>query len=169
MENIIKLHLGCGDEILDGYINCDVENIKADMLFNAAKIPFPDNSIDEIKAYHLIEHFKYREAFTVLKEWYRVLKPNGVLIMETPDLLNSCQKFVDSNHLDRLEMYAHFFSTPDLSPAMTHYFLYTEKQMEWTLNMVGFRNVQRVEPDSSHAKRRSDWKDIFLKIIAYKI
>lgn len=165
---LIKLNLGCGDEILDGYINCDMDNAKADMLFDAAIIPFPDNSVDEIRAYHLIEHFPFQKGLSVLKEWFRALKPNGKLIMETPDLLNTCKTFVESDEQSRIILYGHFFAWPDLSPYQAHYFLFTETQMIWSLESVGFTNIQRIKPDSIYAAANPNWESCYLKVRATK-
>lgn len=164
----IKLNLGCGDEILDGYINCDMDSAKADMLFDAAKIPFPDNSIDEIRAYHLIEHFPFQKGLAVLREWFRVLKPHGKLVMETPDLLNTCKTFVESNEQERIVLYGHFFAWPDLSIYQTHFFLFTETQMRWSLESTGFVNFQRVKPDSIYAQCNPRWEPCYLKVVAQK-
>jgi glycosyltransferase involved in cell wall biosynthesis len=164
----IKLNLGCGDEILSGYINCDIDSAGADMMFDAAKIPFPDNSIDEIRAYHLIEHFPFRKGLEVLKEWFRVLKPSGKLVLETPDFLNTCKKFIEVDEQTRIVLYGHFFAWPDLSPWQTHYFLFTEIQMFWSLQTIGFTNIQRVPPDSIYAKCNPEWQELYLKVEAYK-
>jgi len=164
----IKLNLGCGDEILEGYINCDMDSAGADMLFDAAVIPFPDNSVDEIRAYHLIEHFPFQKGLLVLKEWFRALKPNGRLVMETPDLLNTCKKFVEVDEQTRIVLYGHFFAWPDLSPWQTHYFLFTETQMRWSLESIGFKTVQRVPPDSIYARCNPSWQDLYMKVEAYK-
>ena len=164
----IKLNLGCGDDILDGYINCDIDGDKADMFFDATKIPFPDNSVDEIRAYHLIEHFPFQKGLDVLKEWHRALKPSGVLVMETPDLLNTCRQFVESDEYDRIKLYGHFFAWPDLSPFQTHYFLFTETQMKWSLEETGFTDIQRVKPDSMYYKSKPHWESLYFKVTAKK-
>lgn len=54
----------------------DVEKI------DATKIPLEDNSVDFIIANHILEHIPdYKKA---LSEFYRVLKPEGFLICQTP-------------------------------------------------------------------------------------
>lgn len=45
-----------------------------------------DNSVDEIYASHVLEHFGHREVPDVLKEWTRVLKFGGTLKLAVPDL-----------------------------------------------------------------------------------
>jgi hypothetical protein len=57
-----KLHLGCGHDYMDGYINLDSSrDVRADVYFNLEackkkRLPFIDNTFDEIQANHLIEH-----------------------------------------------------------------------------------------------------------------
>lgn len=53
---------------------------------NHEKLPYPDNSFDLVTATEVIEHLEhYRET---VREFYRVLKPGGVCILSTPNILN---------------------------------------------------------------------------------
>ena len=52
-------------------------------LVEGVALPFPDNSFDVLTSWHVIEHVADVEA--TLAEWYRVLRPSGVLALETPD------------------------------------------------------------------------------------
>ena len=165
--NNIKLNLGCGDEYLEGYVNCDMYASKVDMRFDASKINFGNNEVDEIRAYHLIEHFDFKQVFDVLKEWCRALKPGGILRVETPDFLNSCKSFVEGNEQVRLNLYGHFFAQPWLD-GFVHKFLFTEAQLRWSLEQCGFKDIQRMCPDSSYAKSNFLNPNIYLNIKAIK-
>ncbi|MBC8872641.1 MAG: methyltransferase domain-containing protein [Planctomycetes bacterium] len=46
-------------------------------------LPFPDESFDVITAWHVIEHVA--DVRQTLAEWRRVLRPGGVVALETPD------------------------------------------------------------------------------------
>lgn len=61
---------------------------KADHRGNAKDLSrFKTNSIEAIYASHILEHFDYKgELSVVLREWYRVLVPAGVLYISVPDL-----------------------------------------------------------------------------------
>jgi predicted SAM-dependent methyltransferase len=82
-----KLNLGCGDDILEGWINIDAYNPIAQVKADVSSLPYDDNFADVILASHVIEHFHFHDGFKVINEWKRVLKPDGKLIIETPDLL----------------------------------------------------------------------------------
>ncbi|MEL7499574.1 MAG: class I SAM-dependent methyltransferase [Planctomycetota bacterium] len=47
------------------------------------RLPFEDNSFDVVTSWHVIEHVEDVKA--TLAEWYRVVKPGGILVLETPD------------------------------------------------------------------------------------
>ena len=83
-----KLNLGCGGNVLDGWINSDVNPISSDVIhLNVGnEFPFNDNEFDYIFSEHMIEHKPYEVGSSSLKECYRVLKPRGVVRVSTPDL-----------------------------------------------------------------------------------
>jgi ubiquinone/menaquinone biosynthesis C-methylase UbiE len=47
------------------------------------ELPYPDETFDVLTAWHVIEHVL--DVTKSLAEWYRVLKPGGLLVVETPD------------------------------------------------------------------------------------
>ena len=55
---MIKLNLGCGVYYKPGYINIDMfESEIADEIADICHLEYEDNSVDEIEASHIIEHF----------------------------------------------------------------------------------------------------------------
>jgi SAM-dependent methyltransferase len=52
-------------------------------VFDGFNLPFPDNSFDCVTAWHVIEHVE--DAEKTLREWLRVLRPGGLLVIETPN------------------------------------------------------------------------------------
>lgn len=83
-----KLNIGSGKEKVIGFINIDIDlTTKPDILRNIEKgLPFDDNSVDEIKCSHTLEHIK--DLNFVLKEFYRVCK-NGAKITITVPLMDA--------------------------------------------------------------------------------
>jgi SAM-dependent methyltransferase len=85
-SDIINLHIGCGNIRLNNFINVDIiEGPAVDRIMDARKLDFADNSVDLIYTSHVIEHFPHGEVPLVLKEWNRVLKNGGKLIVITPN------------------------------------------------------------------------------------
>lgn len=81
------LHLGCGNELIPELINCDKYSSLSDLKADATDLHvFADSSVDMIEHHHMIEHLSFEQAKTALREWARVLKPNGYLITSCPDI-----------------------------------------------------------------------------------
>lgn len=80
-----KLNLGCGDQFLDGYINCDMlPNVKTDKVFDLEKFPYPfaDNFADEVLMDNVLEHL--HDIVSTMREIHRILKPGGVVKIIVP-------------------------------------------------------------------------------------
>jgi predicted SAM-dependent methyltransferase len=76
----IRLNLGSGFRPIDGYENLDIKDGNP-----AYPLAYADNSVDEIRASHLLEHFSHREVQAVIRDWVRVLKPGGCLKLAVPN------------------------------------------------------------------------------------
>jgi SAM-dependent methyltransferase len=86
----VKLNLGCGTHKRNGFINIDAgEYCCPDLVADVLSLPYDDNYADEIYAGHLMEHFKPSQIITALREWRRVLKPGGVIIIVIPDFIKA--------------------------------------------------------------------------------
>jgi len=149
---MVKLNLGCGNDYLPGYINVDFyAEYPVDAKFDIRHIPHEDNSVDEIMASHVIEHFDYHESVLVLSEWRRVLRPGGKLTIETPDFTESCREFLISDEAAQVALMGHFLSEPWI-PGQTHKMLFTERQMRQHLGWAGFdvNKVKKIPPMSKY-------------------
>lgn len=56
---------------------------KVDILSPGDNLPFKDNFCDFVLASHVLEHFF--NPIKALKEWYRVIKPEGYICLVIPD------------------------------------------------------------------------------------
>lgn len=72
-------------------INIQVGNVEEE------RLPYPDNSFDIVYSKSVLEHFHYPERY--MKEAFRVLKPDGLILTLVPDW-ESCYKiyFDDYTH-----------------------------------------------------------------------
>jgi predicted SAM-dependent methyltransferase len=86
-KNLIKLHIGCGHVILDGWNNIDKDHPDADIQLDVTcGLPYPDNSVGYIFAEHFIEHITRPQALIFLRECRRVLVEGGLIRLATPNL-----------------------------------------------------------------------------------
>lgn len=93
----IKLNLGCGNSKIKGYINCDLYAKDVDKRFDLNKeFPFGNDSVDEIYTYGVVEHLD--NTINFLKESYRILKPNGELIIEGIPHFSGCALYEGIDH-----------------------------------------------------------------------
>ena len=81
-----KVNLGCGDNIMVDWINIDKQDHGQDIVRDILRgLPFDSNSVDEINAWHLMEHIAVGEDLKfVMEEIYRVLKPKGTIFIRVP-------------------------------------------------------------------------------------
>lgn len=82
IDAAVRLDIGCGPHAQPGWVPIDRD-------FGTEAYPLPDyadDSVDEIRASHVLEHFSTAEVGKVLCEWVRVLKPGGRIRIAVPDL-----------------------------------------------------------------------------------
>jgi len=95
----VKLHLGCGNKYLSGYIHIDCNDLPhLDHITTIDNLPmFEDGSVDEIYSCGAFHYFDRIEAVKVLKEWRRVLKKNGDLRISLGDFEKIVQVYFESD------------------------------------------------------------------------
>lgn len=83
----MKLHLGCGKNILPTWTNLDIEQLSGVDIVDDIRLlnKIPDKTCDMIYASHVLEHVGRREFESVLKLWNKKLKINGILRLAVPD------------------------------------------------------------------------------------
>ncbi len=83
----VRLNIGCGADIRQGYINVDFRQMEGvDQVTDVAHLPYADETVSELLANDILEHFPRARTEEVLAEWIRVLKPGGVLKLQCPDV-----------------------------------------------------------------------------------
>lgn len=76
----VRINLGCGENILDGWENHDAD---VDI---SKRLPYPDDHADFIFCEHCVEHIPYPDAVAFFKECHRVLKPGGTVRITVPSI-----------------------------------------------------------------------------------
>lgn len=94
----MRINLGCGGDIRKGYLNIDVRPLGPSVLqLDLEKqllAPLPDGCAEEILAKDVIEHISWRRVDDLLRDCFRVLKPEGVLLIQVPDMEAIARKVI---------------------------------------------------------------------------
>jgi predicted SAM-dependent methyltransferase len=136
----MRLNLGCGKRYKEGFINIDAfDATVADTLMSAEDLAFPSNSVDAIEACQLIEHLGYHHTVSALAEWFRVLKPGGTLLIETPDLEASMQQYLHGDHDAKKEILTWIYGVE--SPGMEHRLCFPKVLIKNLLKKSGFTAI----------------------------
>ena len=97
--SLLCLHLGCGSNYLDGWLNIDIiEGSRADLIMNFKELPqkFKPDSVSEVLMIHSISYLRLWEARDFFSNVYSLLKSTGKFTLEFPDLAK-CSKALLSN------------------------------------------------------------------------
>ena len=80
----MKLDIGGGTYKCDpSFTSVDIQG--GDITSRMWDLPFADNSIEFIWSSHTLEHAEMNKVLPTLKEWFRVLRPGGAMIVRVPD------------------------------------------------------------------------------------
>ena len=158
----MKIHLGCGKHILDGYTNCDaVKHTQAprqpDILCDVKSVPLPDQCADEVLAVHILEHFYRWEVEAVLAEWRRLLKPNGLLVLELPDIKKAARLLLEDAP-DKFSMWPLYGDPSWKDPLMCHRWGWTHDTLKPVLLACGFTGIIERNPQWHGRKVKRDMR-----------
>lgn len=156
----IRFNMGCGTDRLEGYLGVDKNSDRADFRMDVFDLEVPDECADEILANHVIEHIPQHRAPELLTKWHKMLKLNGKLIMETPDLAALCRDYLDQDgadqHLTAMCIFGAMVENIDdpevkekgsLSP---HLWGYTPKTLSDLCDHIGYKNIQILPAQGRH-------------------
>lgn len=87
---LIALNLGCGRKQYEGWTNIDLyaEPLPGQIFLkvNIIDPPYQENTVDRIISSHSLEHLRIVDAQKALKNWHRILKPQGQMLLSVPNL-----------------------------------------------------------------------------------
>jgi predicted SAM-dependent methyltransferase len=162
---VSKLQLAASNNLLPGWLNTDMFPNHGPVVYLDAtkRFPFDDNTFHYIMAEHMIEHLEYQGAQAMLRECFRVLKPEGRIRIATPDLqvllaLHSREKtdaqrdYIDwavSRYLPEVRECQDVFVINHFFQSWGHCFLYDQGTLRQALHTSGFRDISFYNPGHS--------------------
>lgn len=130
-KKLVKLNLGSGPSKMDGFLSVDSISFPGiDVVTDLTKkFPWENNSVEEIHASHVVEHFDAMERVHFINEVHRVLIPGGKATIITPHWA-SCRAYGDPTH--------------KFPPVSEFWFYYLSK--EWRLG----NEEKKLQPNAPH-------------------
>ena len=152
----MRLHLGCGDKLWDGYVNIDMKG--GDVQCDIRHLPYDAELADEITAIHVAEHFLITEILTVFRAWKAILKPGGKLILELP-CYDKVVAHIKADANDRMTRWALFGDPGSHQDGVSavHKYCYTIDEMQRLLTFAGFSKVKMEVPLFHEPSRDMRW------------
>ncbi len=152
----MKLHLGCGQVYLEGYVNIDYplsehtvqQKTVADKFADLTTLTYKSETIDEVRLHHVFEHFPRTTALGLLAAWHSWLKKDGKIHIEVPDFNASARHvlspLVSQKH--RKLAIRHIFGSNE-APWAVHYDGWSKKRFEEIFKVIGF-SLDKVQKTS---------------------
>lgn len=142
----LRLHLGCGQQRLEGFINIDLNPSPAtDYVGSIVDLPCPAGSVERIESYHVIEHLPHPTVPAALRAWNRALRPGGTLVLECPDFDETVREYLAGNQ----SRIFHIFGLQRFR-GDAHLFGYTPDSLTAMLGDAGFQSVKTAAPVDYH-------------------
>lgn len=155
-----KLEIGSGTKPKEGYLHFDIRDIdQTDIVGDARKLPFEDNSFQEVFSRFFLEHLPRSDAKIVLNEIYRVLENKGKIEIIVPNLAYFAKLYLEESGqkkewaLNKIYGFEKYVEDH-------HFFGYDEETLTKYLTEAGFKEVKRVESKEKEEQ--------YLAMIAYK-
>jgi SAM-dependent methyltransferase len=160
----LKLNIACGKQTWPEFFCVDaVAHQKAtrppDLLhafeFDGTKLsnplPLDDGCADELHSYHFLEHVYRWQAPALLREFHRLLKDGGRLILELPNIEAAARNLL-AGMPDQMCMWAFYGNPDERDTFMCHRWGYTPNSVKALLTECGFRSIA-IKPPKTHGER----------------
>lgn len=162
----VKLHIGCGENVYRDWVNIDLEALRGVDYVLDVRRGLPFENVAAIYAEHFLEHLSLDHGLLFLRECRRVLSPEGVLRVSTPNLdwvllthYHSGQWASDSDaELECVRINRAFHG-------WGHQFLYNRQMLASALKAAGFprtsfqRYGESDVPEMRGLERHEKWED----------
>lgn len=143
-----KVNLGAWNRPrIPGFLNVDLQpGDTIDYVGGIDQLPwFEDNSIDVLYSSHSFEYFDQYKAPYVLREWYRVLTPGGLLRIAVPDFEKLIEVYHKSGDIRTILGPIYGIMPINEMWDIQHRTMYDFKSLKEVLEQAGFKDVRRYD------------------------
>jgi predicted SAM-dependent methyltransferase len=163
---MVKLHIGCGTNYLNGYINIDsvpndsreaYRKANIDLIADVLELDkhFEEESIDEILCNHMIEHVSLLDVHHMFAIFNKILKRGGTFELRCPDFEGCVKAILNQRYDEQVNeiYYRHIFGS-QVSQTECHLNGFTKARLHWFLLSYGFESqfmeTEHIKRDVAH-------------------
>jgi predicted SAM-dependent methyltransferase len=121
-----------------------------------------DGSVSLIYASHVLEHFGRYAYQDVLKEWFRVLAPGGILRLSVPDFAACAAIYYESGLVDGLSGLVGLVVGGQRNEYDFHKMVFDEAFLRRELAAIGFREVRRWDWRATEHAHIDDYSQAYI-------
>jgi SAM-dependent methyltransferase len=164
----LRIEIGCGPLPTAGYVHVDANRSSRHLEYVAPawRLPFPDRSVHELLAVHILEHVHPTWIERTLREWQRVLAPGGFAEIHVPDASTVFPAYLEAAPEDKWKLLVPIFGTTG-DPTQTgqgagdlerHHVVYDFDMLRQVLIDSGFDHVDDMSEKITDYHDQA-WKD----------
>lgn len=150
----VKLNIGAGDTQLPGFTPVDR---KLDQ--EAFPLDYPRESVDEIYASHILEHFPPALIPGVLQNWTDVLKPGGQMRIAVPDF----DLIIEAYKVGSMRILPYLFGG-HVDENDVHHTSFNRDSLHALMASAGLERIRPFEPEFDDCSKL----EISLNLMGYK-
>ena len=150
------LNAGCGTHYANGWVNTDVwesDTTKPDVRVTPGEpYPFEDNTFDAVYLGHVIEHIKWDDVYSFMKDMQRIAKPSAPFLVVGPDVYKTIKLWKEGQQpwwmVESVMEHADMNFQPDREhewwDGAHHHWNCHEARVQTLLEGCGFQNIVNV-------------------------
>ena len=167
MSKETKLHLGCGDKYIPGFIHIDYADYEhIDYRQSIVDLSmYKDDSVQLIYCCHALEYFNRHEVKDVLAEWHRVLKKGGILRLAVPNFEAMVKVYLKYNDLDHQGILGPLYGkwqNDNIKETLYHKTTYDFNSLSKLLMSANFSDIVRYDVDDTIHKDFDDYSQAYV-------
>ncbi len=161
---MLKLHIGCGMRVIPGFKHVDI--IDAPHIDYRCSVDnlcdFADGSVSLIYASHVLEHFGRHEVEAVLKGWYRVLMPGGIVRIAVPDFAAVVELYEQEGLKDGMSGLVGLICGGQRNQYDFHKVIFDEAFLSFLLRKIGFKEIRPWDWRTTEHAHIDDYSQSFI-------
>lgn len=121
--------------------------VVVDQYLDLSRAPYllEDNSVDKILIVGTFEHFSRGEGEVLLKEWYRILKKDGELLIDVPDLIGTFRLLENAKNTEEMDWAIRLIYGSQKNKFSFHKWGYTFDTISKLCKSIGFIGIETVD------------------------